>query len=171
MAHAGGRPRLPESTKKLKGTARPSRSNPRAPQVPKGIPDMPLRVKQSEVAAAFWTRVTKHLHTMKVITIQDEIALEQMCLIYAEMVSLESELYNADGLRVATYKSYTKNGTTEKTKPQVQQIMELRRQFAALLQQFGMTPATRDKVNAEVPVQTDLFENALSGTAQIRKVS
>lgn len=164
-----GRPRKPESIKKLKGTGRPSRSNAKAPQVPKGIPDMPDQVRACDVAAKFWERVTKHLHSMKVITFQDEIALEQLCMMYAEMNELQKKIEEAGGER--TYKSYTKNGTSIKTRPEVQQIQETRRQFNAMLQQFGLTPVTRDKVNAAVPEQGDLFADALSGKAEMRRVS
>lgn len=163
-----GRPRKPEALKDLKGTSRPSRKNTNSPKVAKGIPEVPARVRQDEIATEFYMRITKHLHSMKVITMADEIALEQLCIMYSEMAELEKQIVEKGGRVV---KSYTKNGHTEKTRPEVQQLLEIRRQFNTQLQQFGLTPATREKVNAEAPgEQGDLFEGFL-GKAPMAKVS
>lgn len=162
-----GRPRKTDAEKKVKGTYRPSRSNPLAPQVPKEIPPIPARIAKDKLASDFYMRTAQHLHKMRVITIHDEIALEHVALMYRDMVELETEISNSG----RTYKSHTKNGTSIKTRPEVQQLLEIRRQFTNMLQQFGLTPATRDKVNADVPVQGDLFADFANQAPKLTKVS
>jgi P27 family predicted phage terminase small subunit len=162
-----GRPRTPEHLKVIKGTHKPSRDNAKRPKTP------PVRAEElvaplglSDEAKDFHTKLSKHLTSMKVLSAQDELLIDQMVETFDMMVSCKKSIEREKDVALEKGHRYelTQTVTTKtggkmvRVRPEIALWNELRRQLLAMMMQCGLTPATRAKVNAQGEgEQTDLF--------------
>lgn len=163
-----GRPRKPTHLKLVTGTARTARLNHREPKVQPGAPEAPRHLTAR--ARAFWPKVAKSLASMGVMADVDQHALESLCECYAQVQEARASfkkpltiqrLNKTTGELVdeviakagaQTYVSYGKDGYMIRTRPELALIAAADARFVTLLQQFGLTPASRSKVNV-IPQQ------------------
>lgn len=158
-----GRPRKPSHLKLVAGTARKSRANPAEPKPKPGAPVPPPHL--NSVALAAWVKQTTLLGGVGVLSTLDAFALERMCRCYADMtaayasLALPVEVIGADGETLEqvaapgslTYITHGKSGPMLRVRPELALIADLDRRLRGYLQDFGMTPAARSKVTAEMP--------------------
>ena len=136
-----GRPRLPKEEKKRRGTLRPSRVNDDAPEVelvewldPPAI----IRESKAGIAKEKWDELVFQLVEMKMLCKADATGLVILCINYERWQICEEKLIK-EGLT-------TWDG---KRNPLTTIQRECGTVVERLLQQFGLTPATRDKVKAQ----------------------
>jgi P27 family predicted phage terminase small subunit len=166
-----GRPRKPEHLKVIKGTHKPSRDNAKRPKTkPVRAEELTAPLGLTPEAVEWHAKITKHLTSMKVLSAQDELLIDQMVETFDMMVnckkSIEREKNVAleSGLRFDIIQKVTtkSGGTMVRVRPEIALWNELRRQLLAMMMQCGLTPATRAKVNAQGEgEQGDLFGNFL----------
>jgi P27 family predicted phage terminase small subunit len=149
-----GRPRLPTSLKKLHGTARPDRANPREP---KGIGAPEPAARLSAAAAAYWPRVMEVLAGMRVTAESDGLAVAALCETLADLAAARESLakpVEADGRVIAeggaqTYTVETKSGgVMVRARPEVGMIADADRRLMSWLAKFGLSPSDRTRVRA-----------------------
>jgi P27 family predicted phage terminase small subunit len=153
---AGGRPRTPDTLKKVKGTYKPSRSNPDQPKVMPGMPEIPSGL--TGIAKKKFIELAHELVQMKVITPHDRHVLEQVAkefALFKEMEKVikkdgffyhgtrtEQEFYDGEGA--------VKKVTTLHSKLRAHPALAARNQCWANimkgLQECGLTPSTRSKL-------------------------
>jgi P27 family predicted phage terminase small subunit len=140
--------RLPTATKALRGTLRPDRSNLREPKPKLGAPparrDLPTAVK------VWYRRIVRALPP-RVATVADGLALELGARALAEYEQASAAL--ADGF---TYEAVTGNGAImRRAKPEAAIAANAWQRAARLLEAFGLTPASRSKVEAAPELEPD----------------
>jgi P27 family predicted phage terminase small subunit len=138
--------RLPTASKRLKGTLRADRMNPNEPTPPSGTPkaspSLPLAI------AVQRKRLVRVLGPMKVLTHADGPALELLALALAE-VDVHGRVVLEQG---GTYACTTEAGATmHRARPEYAMQADAMRRATALLKEFGLTPASRSKVEALPP--------------------
>lgn len=138
----GGRKRIPDHLKVVRGTDRPDRVNHSAP-APKVVrPPMPAKL--SRKAKENWDRFCDVLESMGVLTVADEFALEQLVEVYAEwrtytdIVAKEKTHYETESVS---------GGKIIRAHPVVAMRSDAARRFQSLMSEFGLTPASRSKVS------------------------
>lgn len=166
-----GRPRKPEHLKVVKGTHKPSRDNARRPKTkPVRAEELVAPLGLSAEAQAWHAKITKHLTSMKVLSAQDELLVDQMVETFDMMVNCKKSIENEQAVAAETGQRYSiiqkvvtkTGGTMVRVRPEITLMNELRRQLLAMMMQCGLTPATRAKVNAQGEgQQADLFEEFL----------
>ena len=139
---AGRKPK-PTAVKALNGNpgGRPlNKSEPLAP----GTPLMPLSL--SEKAKETWARVVGHLQMSGALQLTDELALERLCEVYAELQSYRAILEKEQAVYATTS---TSGDTILKAHPAVAMLSDADKRLRSLLAEFGMTPSSRSRINAE----------------------
>jgi len=141
-----GRKAISKSLKIVQGTHRPTRDNKQAPTVASEIPEMPKGL--STRAKNYWKDLTELLHSMGVITLADQAALEMLCETYSEWKSLCSDIRTVRKGK-STYTTVTEEGSEMiRPLPEFSQRADAARRFQSVLSEFGLTPAARNKVKA-----------------------
>lgn len=154
---AGGRPRIPDELKKLKGTLQPCRVNKDAPTTAPGMPEIPSGL--TGIAKKKFVELAKELSQMKVITTHDKHILEQVSKEFELFKNLEKAI-KKDGLfyhgtRVEKEYGESEDGkivksTTLHSKIRTHPGLAARNQAWANimkgLQECGLTPSTRSKL-------------------------
>jgi P27 family predicted phage terminase small subunit len=139
-----GRPRTPNALKLARGTFRPDRANPQEPRPPVGIPSP--RRGLSRLARVEYHRLTDALGGLRVVTHADAIALE-LCAQALAQHRVAVDVLLRDG---QSYESVTAAGATmRRPRPEVATAADSWRRAATMLQQFGLTPASRAKVSSQ----------------------
>lgn len=93
-----------------------------------------------------WDRVCFELckvRRMKPIFVD---ALKEYCIVTSTM--REKRVFLSDPENGWTYKVTGRNGTQQKTRPEVAHLNELWRQWNSLVSQFGLSPATEIRFNS-----------------------
>ena|SRR3990167_583067 len=140
-----GRKRKPTYLKLIEGNRGKRALNKREPKPPRGIPSPPEHVSKS--AALAWGIVSVKLDQMGVLTLADSWALEQIAENYAEIMALRKIVKKSRFQTVITT-----NGSKKKVHhPAWVQLSDAEKRFRMMMEQFGLTPASRSKVNAEPP--------------------
>ena len=135
-----GRKPIPEHLKVVKGTSRKGRQNPTAPVYKNDIPPAPDHLSRD--ALIEWGRVSNDLYALGLLTKMDRAALAAYCQAYGRWVDAEGQL------AISGFTIETTNGNVIQH-PLVgiaNQAMEHMRKF---LIEFGLTPASRNKVSAK----------------------
>jgi phage terminase small subunit len=119
------RPRKPEELKVVQGTFRPDRANPERPALPKleELPEAPEWLGVNGIVAYY--EYGPMLIAYGVLNIGDILPFQQMCALHDQLIAS----YSAGRMPSAGCLS----------------------QFRQLCVEFGMTPASRSKVRANVP--------------------
>ena len=146
-----GPSKKPSQLKLVTGTARPGRLNPKEPQPVIEIPSCPPGL--SAGAKAEWRRIAPILENQGLLSRMDRSALAGYCEIYSRWIKTLREVQKGGevistpngSLHVSPWLSIARNAEKEM------------RMFAS---EFGMTPASRSKVNATTPKETgdDFFD-------------
>jgi P27 family predicted phage terminase small subunit len=109
------------------------------PAVTPGVPTMPAHLKSDRIAAATWTRLCKQLTKMRVLSAQDGVALEGLCVAYSRAVAADT-LVARDGLVVIT----KRRGAT--AHPAVRMSVQAWAEVRRFAQEFGLTPSAATRV-------------------------
>lgn len=138
-----GRKRTPEHLKVVRGTDRADRRNDAAPTPAVARPPMPETL--SDTAQENWIRFCDLLEGMGVLSLPDELALEQLVEAYADWRQAH-EVIAAEGTHYET--TSTSGATMIRAHPAVAMRSDAARRFSSLMSEFGLTPASRSRVNA-----------------------
>lgn len=142
-----GPSRKPTEIKELEGTKRKDRTNPREPR--------PTLLGSAEPAPSWltgraarrgWHEALPVLTGMRVATIADRIAVSLLCEAFGRWVEAKQALAKRGGM---TYQTETEAGSVmHREYPEVGQVERAWKQVLEAAKEFGMTPASRSKVNA-----------------------
>jgi len=154
-----GRRALPGNMHVLKGTHRDDRHGSGASAVTIVNPDPPADLP--EVAAAEWRRIAPILSKYKLLSDLDLTALQAYCRVYARWLEAEEKLNQRDSLVFRTTTGY------ETQSAYLNIINMCLKQMQSLMAEFGMTPATRERLKAIAaqPQQLNLFDDFLARKA------
>jgi P27 family predicted phage terminase small subunit len=157
------RPRKPTHLKIVTGTLRPGRQNPREPQPKKGLPAAPSHMTAGGRRA--WRYIGSRLNRMGILTEADAIALERLCETYAQILQAqesyarpitgtrlnkrtgETEEYEIAPANSRYYETHGQTGVTLRERPELSAIRSADQMLRSYLSEFGMTPASRSRVN------------------------
>jgi P27 family predicted phage terminase small subunit len=137
---SGPRPE-PTKLKLIKGNPGKRALNRNEPEPPKGVPAPPeelcARAKQE------WYVFARLIDDMGIMTLGDGYALARMCEVYAELLRVEQFLRD-EGCVV---ESVTRDGgLLYRARPEVGIRSDCETKFKAYLQEFGLTPSSRSKI-------------------------
>lgn len=144
---SGGRNSKPSALKKLQGNPGKRKLNRREPKPRAGVPIMPLGL--SELAQDEWNAIVPLLQEMGVLTSADSKALAAYCSCYAQWMLAEKEIAEY-GITIKTV-HLDEDGEDilfldYKTNPAVRVRSDALRQMKSFLIEFGLTPASRTKL-------------------------
>lgn len=140
-----GRKPQPTALKLVKGNPGKRPLNPREPKPKRVIPAPPEHLTQE--AMVWWGRFSVILDRMGLLTEADGAALEQLCLLYQEMIELRV-IVKASG---RFYVTVNKDGCEMiRPHPAVAMLADTDRRFHAYLGDFGLTPTARSRVVGEI---------------------
>lgn len=150
-----GRRALPSNVHLLKGTHRDDRHGGSVtvtivnPDPPAGLP---------EVAATEWRRIAPILSNYRLLSDLDLTALEAYCRVYARWLEAEAKLDERDSLVFRTTTGY------EAQSAYLNIVNMCLKQMQSLMAEFGMTPATRERLKAlsNQPKQLGMFDDFLN---------
>ena len=135
-----GRKPLPTKLKLFRGTLRSDRRNPREASLGDGLPTCPRAL--SPAAKREWRRVAHELAQAGLLTVVDRAGLAAYCAAWSRWIEAEEAL--------------RKYGTIMKSQsgyPMVSPYFSVAskslEQMRLLLGEFGMTPSSRSRVNAQ----------------------
>jgi P27 family predicted phage terminase small subunit len=136
-----GPPPLPSAIKKSRGTFRPARSAKNEVTPPLEVPDVPPWLDAG--ARAVWSNVVPQLEKLRVLTALDRLALANYCAAQALAVRATIE-YQREGLLPKA-----KAGSLMvRAHPLIKVAQEARAQALRIGIEFGLTPASRSRINA-----------------------
>ena len=134
---------LQTELKKQRRTLRKDRLNENEPKLPSVIPPIPTWL--SEDGQKAFSELSNLLHDMSVLTQADELALTLLCDAYSEYKKAK-EVVNELG---ATMEVTSREGNSKSViRPEVQIANQSFVRVFQLLNEFGLTPSSRAKVNA-----------------------
>lgn len=147
-----GRRKKPQENKELEGTSRQDRQNTKRPEKNLGLPKAPDWL--SKEAKETYNRMKAQLQVMRVVSKEDEHALALLCQEYADYLWCR-EILNKEGLTI-----YEDRGkyTVLKKRPELEIANSKYRHVFDKLTEFGLTPASREKVKS---VDNDDHEDPL----------
>ena len=140
--------RLPTRLKQLRGTLRRDRTNVREPKPLVRIP--PCRRSLPASVRAMYRRLSRILAPLRVVTVADGLALELASSVLVEYET-NARVVLEQG---STYEATTAAGAVmHRARPEQAIAADAWRRAATMLQQFGLTPSSRSKVEVLEPVQ------------------
>jgi P27 family predicted phage terminase small subunit len=134
----GRRPK-PTAIKELEGNPGKRPLNRREPRPMNAIPTCPSHL--SPTAKAEWKRIAGHLHILRIISQLDRAALAAYCQAYGRWAEAEKKLKETAPL-IKTPSGYVQQNPWLQVANKQLEIMH------KYLSEFGMTPASRSRVNA-----------------------
>jgi len=134
---------VPQELKKKRGTARKDR----APENPVKITNAkPAKTTPSFLKAKgkmMYERSVGHLHSMGLLSTVDDTSLELLAMAYQEWYSAELRLQKEGRI----YETFASNGAKVlKPHPAAAQSSDAWRRIRMMLIEFGLTPASRSKL-------------------------
>lgn len=138
-----GQPPKPTATRMEEGNRghRPPDPLEPRPVVPAALPDAPAHM--SDGARALWTHFGAIVVGMKVLSTADLTVLEALCEAEAKRRELEADLAANGMFEVITT---TAGDSVERARAQTTECKDVTKRVLELLREFGMTPASRPKV-------------------------
>lgn len=110
------------------------------------IQDFEAPIHLSERAKEAWLRIVEHYSHTKVVQITDEIALESLCEVYADIRELREEI----AINGRTFISTDRTGSTLiKRNPAVAELSDADKRLRSWLVEFGLTPSSRSKFSTD----------------------
>jgi len=162
MAKAGRKPK-PTALKKLQGNPgrRPYSKKEAMPKKPKGIPRAPSHLDKR--AQEEWRRMAKELHPLGLLTNIDLTALAAYCASFSIWLDAQKKIQKHGVLIKAQsgfpmqspYLAISNRAMTEMRKWMVE---------------FGLTPSSRSRVQAEKPNKADPMDEFLKSGGKPRRV-
>lgn len=138
-----GRRPAPQELKKKRGTARKDRAPENPVEVSKGKPISKTPSFLKAKGKLMYERTVGHLHNMGLLSSVDDTALELLAMAYQEWYSAELKLQREGRV----YESLSSNGARVlKAHPAAQQSSDAWRRIRMMLIEFGLTPASRSKL-------------------------
>jgi P27 family predicted phage terminase small subunit len=134
-----GPPKTPTNLKLLKGTFRQDRVAPNEPKPEVAIPPVPPHL--SDEAKVEWVRVSGELATLGLLTRIDRAALATYCECWSDWVKATTKVHETGEVIKTTAGNVIENPYYSIKK----RSAELMHKF---LTEFGMTPASRTRINA-----------------------
>ena len=150
MAKPPGRKPTPTHLKLLRGTPGKRRLNHNEPRPETAIPKFPQHL--NETAKKEWTRISKHLASLGLLSEIDRAALAAFCVAWARWAEAEEKL-KAHGILV---KSKSPNGFPVQS-PYLAIANKAMKQMVDLATEFGMTPSSRSRTRAQKDPDDDEF--------------
>jgi P27 family predicted phage terminase small subunit len=153
-----GTPRKPTALKKAEGTFRPGRAPQNEPKPKARLPRGPNWL--DPIAKREWRRAGKLLNELGLMTEVYLMAFACYCTAVSDLTSAQKVLQK-EGL---TCRYVNKNGYANIVRrPQVQMKNDALKQIKAFAVEFGMTPASRTRVEAQLPPdpEADLIKEFL----------
>ena len=143
----------PTALKALAGNPGKRALNTREPKPRTQKPKMPAHL--NEAARVEWKRLARELATMRILTSADADALAMYCETYVRWVEASKAL--ADGGMVTV----TENGYPILS-PYISIVNQCLRTMKTLLTEFGMTPASRSRIQVPEGKAEDPFDDFLN---------
>ncbi|HEY4364202.1 MAG TPA: phage terminase small subunit P27 family [Bryobacteraceae bacterium] len=135
-----GRPPTPSALKILAGNPGRRPINDREPKLEIKAPACPEHL--DDVARREWDRVVPILLRMRVLTEADEIALGNMCMVYATLIDAQNKL-KSSGLLYKTQSGYVQ------ANPLLAVVNKCIYIISKIQSEFGLTPAARVRLHAD----------------------
>jgi P27 family predicted phage terminase small subunit len=148
-----GRKPQPTTLKLVKGNPGHRPLNKREPKPKRVIPAPPAHLAPE--ALLHWGRFATLLDRMGVLTEADGAALEQVCLIYQEMIELRQDVKTSGRYYVTVNKDKCE---MTRPNPAVAMLADCDRRFRGYLSDFGLTPTARSRIVLEVEGTSDPAE-------------
>lgn len=149
-----GRPPKPTALKALGGNPGKRKPNKSEPKPKAKRPSCPKHLTGE--AKKEWNRMSKQLYELGLLTEVDRAALAAYCQAWGRWVEAEEEMRKPD-FRMIT--------TTDSNYPVVSPWLNIAtnamKQMKGFLTEFGMTPASRSRVQAPTKEEDDPFEEFL----------
>src|SRR5258707_5544374 len=140
-----GRRRRPIALKILEGNPGKRDLGRGEPTLPAAVPPCPKHIRG--LARGAWQRIGAQLARMHVANHVDQDALELLVGAYAEYRRAQAVLDR----RGRTYTIRTASGRVVRARPEVAIAQDAWRRVRLMLQEFGLTPAARTRVEVEPP--------------------
>jgi P27 family predicted phage terminase small subunit len=135
-----GPPRTPTNLKLLRGTFRQDRVTPHEPKPELAIPPVPDHL--SAEAKLEWERVSQELHQLGLLSRIDRAALAAYCECWADWVKATTKVHET-GEVIKTAAGNVIENPYYSIKKRAAELMH------KFLTEFGMTPASRTRINAD----------------------
>jgi P27 family predicted phage terminase small subunit len=153
-------PPKPTALKRLEGTWRPDRANPREPQPARlEVGARPPAWLRDKLARRYWRELVEILSPTGVLAVTDATALALLARTFAEwrrwVVWLEEN--------EPTYETGSDDRALWRARPEMTFLREAERQLITLLREFGLTPAARTRIAAVGSAEADPAEEFLRG--------
>lgn len=151
-----GPPKTPTHLQLVRGNPSKRPINKNEPKPPAGVPTTPKHFSKQE---KYWfKRLGEELDCMGVITTLDGMALELLIGAYVEWRT-HRDFLDTEG---ETYTTKTALGDTLiKAHPRVAMMADAWKRLRGMMSEFGMTPASRSKVNSGGAGEVDPLEEFL----------
>ena len=138
-----GRRPAPQELKKKRGTARKDRAPENPVTVTKAKPAKTTPSFLKAKGKMMYERSVGHLHSMGLLSTVDDTSLELLAMAYQEWYSAELKLMKEGRI----YETYAANGAKVlKPHPAAAQSSDAWRRIRMMLIEFGLTPASRSKL-------------------------
>jgi len=138
-----GRRPAPQELKQKRGTARKDRAPENPVTVTKGKPARTTPSFLKAKGKMMYERTVGHLHSMGLLSTVDDTALELLAIAYQEWYSAELKLQKEGRI----YETFASNGAKVlKPHPAAAQSSDAWRRIRMMLIEFGLTPASRSKL-------------------------
>lgn len=141
----GGRPRLPVEAKKQRGTFRPGRENPNAPEPEVLAKTPPCPAHLQGEARKEWRKIARFLVGVQVLSVGDLDALAAYCSHFQIWLDAKAKVAQAGAVIL--------NPKTQwfEISPYLKVADDASTQMRRFMVEFGMTPASRSRVSAAKP--------------------
>jgi P27 family predicted phage terminase small subunit len=156
-----GRKPKPSAVKELAGNPGKRTLNKKEPKPETKIPSCPNHL--TGTARQEWTRVTKELQSLGVITLVDRATLAVYCTAYKDYVEAEGKIKKEGAVIISDKGGMYQNPWMAIKKRSMDQMVK----FAA---EFGMTPSSRSRIKVDTPSEEDEMAALLFGpTVKVSK--
>ncbi|WGM06852.1 phage terminase small subunit P27 family [Arsenophonus nasoniae] len=147
-----GPPKTPTHLRLIRGNPSKRAINKNEPKPEKGVPPTPKHFNKQE---RYWFKVLcERLDAIGVITAIDGMALELLVGAYVEWRK-HRDVIDKEG---ETYKTTSTDGNVMiRPHPQVAMMADAWKRICRMQAEFGMTPASRSKVNGKAANEIDPF--------------
>lgn len=135
-------PRKPTALKIAEGTFRKDRAVNEPTPSAVDISKMKAPVHFDDAHKEMWDEYVKELVSLGVLTVVDRMAFEVMFEIYIEIQELKESIIE-EGKYIVDDRGNTRRN------PLISQVNQLRQTLRQFLSEFGMTPASRTKINVK----------------------
>ena len=144
--------------------AEPSRMNGQKPKLPTGCPEPPIELSEEQML--YYAYFGEQFEKMKIITQVDREALVTIAQLMVQRDYCTADIKEHGYF----YKVRGRNGEQKKKNPAIDVLSETRRQIRAWFVEFGLTPASREKVKTGEGTQGDLFGDFLQNKPQMKAI-